>query len=395
MNFNSGTILVLSRYVAYLAVFICSILFMNENLYGVLFFSFLFVIILLNSSVRIKKFYNQHLKYIISIFFEIALVLYMSYRFNTLIFICLYIITVDIHLQLEFKQSVFMSIVVLLSILGSVALEQKYIDINNLIVNGAINAAVMVFFAGAAYMVKFQLKRSSKIQELYDELKKSKDELEEANFKLSDYSKKVEDITVINERNRMAGEIHDTIGHSLTALIMELDICRKLIDKDVEKTKAELKKASDLARNALTEVRMSVRAIKPQNIESLSGIKAVEELIRDFEKNTGIIVKLNVSKNQYKLSPAIEVTIYRAIQEALTNCARYGQADIAFIDLLFHEGSIEVDIKDNGPGSPLFTKGIGLQTMEERIHYLGGKINFSGEKGFKINIQIPVGGNHE
>ncbi|HCQ90566.1 MAG TPA: sensor histidine kinase, partial [Clostridium sp.] len=85
------------------------------------------------------------------------------------------------------------------------------------------------------------------------------------------YSKRVENIAVLNERNRLAGEIHDTIGHSLTALIMELDICDKLIDKDIGKTKTELNKATELARYSLSEVRRSVRAIKPSDSESLAG----------------------------------------------------------------------------------------------------------------------------
>lgn len=390
MKPKSEFLLLLSRYITYILVFISSIIAMEKDIYAALFFSFLFILVFINSYIRLNKLEKSKVKFIISAFIEVIIIMYMQYRFSQIAFIYFYIIIVDIFLRFELLYAALLSLLIYIGMMTSIFLGDGSSTMVNMVLNCTINAGVLVFFAGASYMIRFELKRSQKMQELNDELEMSKSELEEANRKLSEYAKKIEDITVLNERNRMAGEIHDTIGHSLTALIMEIDICGKLIDKDTQKTREELKKASELARNALSEVRMSVRAIKPQNLENLTGIKAMEELIREYQKNTGILVKFDVSKNQYKLSPTVEVTIYRTIQEALTNCAKYGQADIVVINLKFIDGKVNLTIKDNGPGCGEFTMGVGLKMMEERINILGGTIKFSAKDGFNINVIIPV-----
>lgn len=169
---------------------------------------------------------------------------------------------------------------------------------------------------------------------------------------------------------------------------MEVDICNKLIDKDVTKTKVELKKAQELARYSLSEVRKSVRSIK--STDKLTGINAIKSLINDYEKSTGIAVHFNISRRQYKLSPAIEVTIFRAVQEALTNCAKYGHASNVYIDISFKETGVDFCISNDGLSCTDINKGVGLTTMQERVEVLGGNLKVSGENNFSINGFIPV-----
>jgi Signal transduction histidine kinase len=390
MDSNRLKLLMISRYFTYIVVFISSILIIEKDLGSVAIFSLLFILVLINSYLRISIFENKTLPFMISALVETALIAYMQSSFNSIAVIWLYIIIVDLYLELKFSHALLMTIPVYAAILYSFLPRTGRVDFGNLFINIAVNTGVLTFFGGAAYVIRHELNRRSKVQRLYEELKKSKEEIEEANKKLVEYAKKVEDVAVLNERNRLAGEIHDTIGHNLTALIMEIDICSKLLDRDLGKARVELEKASGLARDALSEVRRSVRAIKPQNMENHTGVRAIEDLLREFEKNTRIIVKLNVSKSQYSLSPTVEVTLYRTIQEALTNCARYGQADIITVNLDFKEKTVELSIRDNGNGCVDFSKGVGLTTMEERIQSLGGSIYFSGNNGFTINVVIPV-----
>jgi signal transduction histidine kinase len=321
---------------------------------------------------------------------EILVILLMQYRTDSIAFIFLYIIAVDVFLDLKLKHALFMAVLLIAAFLVSTFEILGRDSLSLMLSNFAVLVFIMIFFSTAARSIRRELNRRMEMQSLYEENRKAKEELEEANRKLTEYAERVEDIAVLNERNRLAGEIHDTIGHSLTALIMEIDIANKLIDRDVEKTKDELKKAAVLARSTLAEVRKSVRAMKPENIEDMMGIKAVQELIREFEKATKILVKFNVSKNRYMLSPSIDVTIYRTIQEALTNCAKHGHADRVSVDLSFKEGYIELSIKDNGTGCREFTKGVGTRTMEERVRTLGGTVDFKGDDGFMINLVIPV-----
>lgn len=390
MKINSGFLLLLSRYVTYTLVFITSILSIGEDLGKVLLFSLLFLLVLINSYIRINKLTDHISWFVISVLIELPIIVYMQCELSGISFVYFYIPAVDIFLTLNLGKAVVLLTVLYISMMTSIYISSSNMSMTSFVINCAICGGLLTFFAGSAYIIRFETMTNRKIQNLNEELKKSKLELEEANTRLSEYAEKVEQISILNERNRMAGEIHDTIGHTLTALIMEVDACIKLIDKDAGKTKEELGKASALARSALSEVRRSVQAIKPQDFAKHTGIKAIEELIGEFQKSTGVIVKFNVSKKQYKLSPAVDVTIYRMVQEALTNCAKHSRGDTIFINMRFTEKDVSLDIRDNGVGCVDFIKGIGLKTMEERIISLGGNIELSGMVGFSITASIPV-----
>lgn len=382
--------LLLARYVTYIVVFITSIVLMDRNFIAIMIYIFLFILFLVNSSIRIIKLEDKPLIFMASALIEIPIIILMQYKFHSINLIYLYIIVVDVFLMLRLSYALFMSILIFFTIILSSLLDGGYVDLITFLNSFTEDIAIMIFIAGATYIIKMELKGRIEMQCLYEELKKSKDELEEANKKINEYAMKVEDTTILNERNRLAGEIHDTIGHNMTALIMVIDICNKLVDKDIDKTKVELRKVSEIARNTLSEVRRSVRAIKPSSMEKLTGILAVEEMIKDFEKNTRISIEFYISRQQYKLSPTHEVTIYRTIQEALTNCAKYGQTDIVMINLCFQKCGVELMIKDNGKGCRKLIKGIGLNTMEDRIYSLGGNIEISNDNGFTIKAFIPV-----
>ncbi|MDP4089484.1 MAG: sensor histidine kinase [Bacillota bacterium] len=390
MNLKSFKYLVISRYVTYIAVFIMSLTTSGNSLENNVQFSFLFAVVLINSSVRVRRLLDNSLLFTLSILFEIPIIVLMQRGFNTSAMAYLYIIVVEAYLFFEIRKAVLFNVILYAALLIGMLPNSGTIDWADIGMNFFANAVMMLFFAAASYSIKREQMRKQEIQKLYDELKISKEELQDANRKLQDYAEKIEEISVLNERNRLAGEIHDTIGHKLTGLIMELDICGKLISKDIEVTREELAKASQLARDTLSEVRKSVREIMPTNMEGMTGINSIKELIREFEKNSRINVVFTVSEYRYKLTPTVEVTLYRTIQESLTNCAKYGQATKVLINLNFKEGSLMLYIEDNGNGCSEFMKGVGLSTMEERIHSLGGRIEINGEQGFKIDVVIPV-----
>jgi signal transduction histidine kinase len=309
----------------------------------------------------------------------------------TLFLVYITISIVDIYLFLDLRKAIIISIPLSFLSLFSLIKIHDYISINDLIIGFVQGLAALSFFAAAAHLARKEKEMRKKIGFLYDELKISRDKLQKSNDKLKDYSKKIEDITLINERNRLASEIHDTIGHKLTALLMEIDLCQKLVDLDTAKCKVELSKAQGLARETFAEVRRSVKDIKPENSLNLTGINAIKDLIRDFEKNTRIKVDFQVLGQQYKITPTMEVTIYKIIQEALTNSAKHGKAKVVNINLNFKENIMELAIMDDGVGSEIINKGIGLQTMEERVNFLGGEVSFSGIDNFSINVKLPIG----
>lgn len=383
----------ISRYLTYIIAYIISITLIENNFKSVLLFTLFFIAILCNSAFRIYRLYNKKWPFAASIIFEIIMITYLNISFNCLSLLFLCILIVDIFLFLKLKDAALLSISAYLSLLVTYFINMNSVQLKYLFSEFFSGSLALFFFSAASCIVRKMTLMNDEMEVLNSQLKESKEELEIANARLLDYSEKVEEISILNERNRLAGEIHDTIGHSLTALIMEVDICEKLIDKDIDKTKCELKKAQDLARSALHEVRKSVREIK--STDKAIGINAIKELITNYEKSSGIAVEFDVSKQQYSLSPAVEVTIYRAIQEALTNCAKYGHASNVKIELSFKKYGIELFIKNNGLSCEDIKQGIGLKTMQERVEALGGNINVSGENGFSINVFIPVEVNNE
>ncbi|MDT8718903.1 sensor histidine kinase [Clostridium sp. 19966] len=389
-KFSDLHTLTICRYATYAAIFILSIMRMDNNLYRQVLFCFLFLIILLISSVRILYTIPKIKWFITSVIIEAILIAILSWIFDSFIFVCAYVTIVDIFLFLETKPGIILSVCVYLSMFPSCFTLEHSSSIKEALQNYIMDVVSISFFAVCAYILKREKELKYTLQSLNEELRLSKEELEAANKKLSDYASKVEEISILNERNRLAGEIHDNIGHRLTGLIMEMDICSKLLEKDISKTKAELSKASDLARDTLAEVRKSVKKIMPSSSDETSGINSMKELIKNFEKNTRILVKFNVSESRYKLSPTVEVTLYRAIQEALTNSAKHGDVTDIAIDLVFKNKKVYLSIADNGKGCCSLIKGVGLKSMEERINMLGGTIAFKNVNGFIIHIEIPV-----
>lgn len=388
LDLKKFTYILISRYLTYILIYISAIIIIEDSIKSVAIFTVTFLAVLATSSLRLYKFLNKNHLFIASILVELILIIFMHNYFCHVTFVLIFIPVVDIFLFLQFKQSLLVSLMPYITLALATYFNNKNSSPKLIFTNILTYWLALTFFACASYLLKKTILMKDKMEMLYSQLKESKTDLETANKKLKDYSEKVEEVSILNERNRLAGEIHDTIGHSLTALIMEIDICNKLIDKDVNKTKAELKKAQELARYSLSEVRKSVRSIK--STDKLTGINAIKDLISDYEKNTGIVVHLNISKRQYKLSPAIEVTVYRAIQEALTNCAKYGNATNAYIDICFNENGIEFCITNDGVGCSDIKKGVGLTTMQERVEVLGGNLEVSGENTFSINGFIPV-----
>lgn len=387
------TYLLISRYLTYTLIYIASIIEIGNNIKSVVIFTLLFLAVLMTSSLRIYKFSHKIVLFIGSILIELIIITFMYFYFSHVTFVFIFISIVDIFLFPDLKMSILISIPSYITLALFSFIKYKNSSIQFIFSDLLTYWVAITFFACASYLLKKTIFMKDKMEQLYSELKESKKDLEAANKKLKDYSEKVEEVSILNERNRLAGEIHDTIGHSLTALIMEVDICNKLIDKDVNKTKAELKKAQELARYSLSEVRKSVRSIKSP--DKLTGINAIKDLISDYEKSSGIAVHFNISKQQYKLSPAIEVTVYRAIQEALTNCAKYGHASNAYIDILFKENGIKFHITNDGLSCPDIKNGVGLTTMQERVEVLGGNLKVSGENNFSIDGFIPVEGENE
>jgi signal transduction histidine kinase len=214
--------------------------------------------------------------------------------------------------------------------------------------------------------------------------RQSREKLALANEQLRQYALRIEDQATLQERNRIARDIHDSLGHSLTALNLQLETALKLWSADPAKATKFLLQAKRLGSTALQDVRHSVSAMRSDPLQGLSLEEAIASLTTDFYRSTGISPTCSIVLGRPIPTEAISA-IYRIVQEALTNICKYANATEVEIQLQASSTQLDLLIQDNGRGFKLDrnTTGFGLQGMRERTLALGGQ--------FEINSALGAG----
>lgn len=234
--------------------------------------------------------------------------------------------------------------------------------------------------------------------------RRSRDQLAIANEQLRTYALKVEDVATLQERNRIAREIHDSLGHSLTACNLHLDAALRLFQSDPEEAHDLMREAKQLGSQALQDVRQSVATLRSDPLQNQSLSRLIQRLAEEFQRATliqpSITLQLSTEPNN-----AIKTATYRIIQEALTNIAKYAQATQVQISLVSRErissenvsrepAQLQIQIQDNGIGfvPAQIRSGFGLQGMQERAIALGGQWQVRSQpgQGCCIEVEIPL-----
>ena len=196
----------------------------------------------------------------------------------------------------------------------------------------------------------------------------------------------------MKERNRLAREIHDILGHSLTSIATGLEASIQLLENNAEGAKGQLLKIQDIAKKGLVDVRRSVKELKIDNIEKYALIPALEKLIEEMSAFSTTCVELIIKGEILKLSDDEEQTVYRVVQESLTNAMRHGRAQNIAVNIVFGYYEVSITVQDDGQGCGDISKGFGLTHIGERVGMLGGTVEFIGEtgKGFTTKLNIPI-----
>lgn len=265
-----------------------------------------------------------------------------------------------------------------------------YFSFNNNIEFMFINIGIVMSVIAVLYVVKDENDRKIKAQDLYDRLRLSEDKLKKANKDLEIYAGSIEEITLLRERNRISREIHDSVGHALSTIAIQLGAMEKTIGKDDDMAKELAKDLRTFTHTSLNEVRMAVREIKPKDFEEYEGIIVIEELIKNFRKLAGIDIRLSFTKEKWPLSQDQAFVIYRIVQEFLVNSVRHGKATSVKIMMAFNDHNLSVILKDNGIGSKELAEGIGIKSMRERAEEIGGTFMYSTKpgEGFLVKVEL-------
>jgi len=220
----------------------------------------------------------------------------------------------------------------------------------------------------------------------------SRTKLITAHRRLRDYALQIENQAILQERNRIAREIHDSVGHYLTAQSIQLENTSLFLTQEPDKAANHLTKARNLGKEALANIRASVATLRKNPLQERSLKVILERLITDFKLNTDITITSNFDLVS-PLATDVTTAIYRIVQEALTNITKHSQATMVDLSLQETAGKIQLAIKDNGCGfNPTEnTTGFGLQGMQERTEALNGNFMVISEfgKGCQIVVNIP------
>lgn len=194
---------------------------------------------------------------------------------------------------------------------------------------------------------------------------------------------------ILEERSRIAGDIHDTIGHTLTSVLLQLEIGKKLLNKKstVSEALTKLDNSQQLLREGLQQLRKTLTMLEEGDSGEQESIYSLETFIQQTMDYTGIRIQHEIAPD-IQLSASQKYVLYRALQEGITNGIRHGGADRFDFALKRSDAMIEFVLRDNGRGSPHITPGFGLSAMMNRVHELGGRIEIYSREGEGSTLMI-------
>lgn len=185
----------------------------------------------------------------------------------------------------------------------------------------------------------------------------------------------------IAERERIARDLHDLLGHTLSVIVLKSELASRLAESDTARAVAEIRDVERISRDALSEVRAAVRGYRS------SGLAAEVESARQALRSAGIELECQLEK--VPLPPAQEGVLAMAVREAATNVVRHAKATHCRMALRLGERQCELEISDDGQGGQA-REGAGLSGMRERVEALGGTLEHDGSRGMRLLLRLPM-----
>lgn len=202
-----------------------------------------------------------------------------------------------------------------------------------------------------------------------------------------------EEMAALKERTRIAEEVHDTVGHTLTTAIVALEGAQLLFDKKPEESLRKILVAREQLKQGLGNIRQVVKTLKAKDgtVGDLGLKEGIQKIMNDTAKQTGVQFILHYEAVTHLISLQ-EYVMINFIKESITNALKHGKASAIEISVFEQQDTIHIMVKDNGSGSDSFIYGFGLKSMEERIEAIGGQLRVQSEpmKGFALHVRMPV-----
>jgi signal transduction histidine kinase len=195
------------------------------------------------------------------------------------------------------------------------------------------------------------------------------------------------------ERRTISRELHDEVGQSLSALLMEAGNAAAIVSPDAADVRQHVDSIKKLAEASVHIIRNMTLLLRPSMLDDFGLVPALEWQAREVSKRTGIRVQVAAAESADELPDELKTCIYRVVQEALHNCARHAQARIVRVVVRQEASRIILSVEDDGRGfDAVRVRGLGLVGMEERVHHLGGafEIHSKPGAGTKVAVELPL-----
>lgn len=252
----------------------------------------------------------------------------------------------------------------------------------------AVPEALVSYLAAFAFTTAFTIITKHAL-DARDREEKLRQELETANEKLRVYAAQAEELATTRERNRLAREIHDGVGHYLTVVKTQLDVASAVCATNPAQAKANVEKAAKLTAEALDDVRRSVGTLRADATRP-----PLPDALRQLAAHGEPVPAVAIEGAPRPLPPAVEHALYRAAQEGLTNIRKHARATSALVRLDFRDAQrVHLELSDNGVGRAAATAGgFGLTGIRERVELLGGSVSAANrlEGGFALRVEVPA-----
>lgn len=200
-----------------------------------------------------------------------------------------------------------------------------------------------------------------------------------------------------NERRRLARQMHDGPAQSLTNLILQAEICERLLDLDPEQAHVELENLKQAVNATFQDTRRFIFGLRPMMLDDLGLVSTLRRYIQDFQQKSGLSIDFDLIGEERRLVPQMEVTIFRALQEFLNNVDRHAHATHVDVTLNLEGEHVVVTVEDDGSGFEVEEtlaaarerNALGLATIKERIEFLGGtmELHSSMGRGTKVRLE--------
>ena len=230
-------------------------------------------------------------------------------------------------------------------------------------------------------------------------------ELNEINNEVNNmYTKEIWGLKVIKaqeeERLRISREMHDGPSQNLSNLILKTELCIKLLDKDIDRTRLELQSLKSIIRTTIDETRRMIYNLRPMALDDLGLVPTLERYIDKIRNEVNYDITLDVMNGEDNVNSIISLTLYRIVQEAINNAKKHSNAANVNIKLNYNSEFIELIINDDGDGFDINNvklnmennRGFGITMMRERTNLLMGEYKLKSERGMgtTIYVKIPI-----